>query len=299
MRYAVLIFLGFLIKSSTFANTVNILSWWGYANNPQIQNLVKKSCKINLSIDSYYSDNEFLDRIKLYKNTYDIVIFSNTIANLIKSEIKLNKSSLKYITDNYLGIIKNNLLRANYPDNFYIYGLTVSGILYSRLEINNSAKYIILDDPIEGPTGIKILKKYNKNINYKNLYITNGYNKIYQQGDFTAAFIWAGDAIENIKKHHNFKFQTDPEYSRITYDILAHLNDYQSTMCATKVLLSKKAQEIMQNNDFYLSPLDINIKDQEIFKKFKFLDNISEKQYHENNIKWIKLKTTILNSKND
>lgn len=275
--------LSLLLSSTSFGQTLNVLSWWGYVNNSTLQNLVQETCDVNLSIDSYYTDNEFIERILLNQESYDIAIFSNILTKLVSAKLALTQSPLQNTVNHYLPAIQDHLAKVKNPKNFYIYGLTISGILINKnittyqhvannfFELANNYKLIILDDPIEG---LQFINHHN-NINYKNLYITNGYNKIYQSANFAAAFIWAGDALENIKQHHELKFYLDDQYSHLTYDIITHLNNDEKTICATKVLLSHKAQEIMQDNDLYLSPLGIEPKDKtqrQIY--YKFINNM-------------------------
>ena len=70
-----------------YNRAVNILTWWGYIDYPEIINAAEKRCHAKISFDQYYSNDEFLRRWREQRDSYDIIIFSNTIYPGIKNEI--------------------------------------------------------------------------------------------------------------------------------------------------------------------------------------------------------------------
>src|SRR5262245_4866842 len=90
-----------LSSTSLFAlekSTVNILSWFGYLGSPEIIQLVEKECNVGLSVDEYYSNEEFIRRWKVQKDEYDVLIFSNLLYKGLKENIALKNTSLSSIS---------------------------------------------------------------------------------------------------------------------------------------------------------------------------------------------------------
>jgi spermidine/putrescine-binding protein len=75
-----------LASTNCFAEkerSVNVITWWGYLDSPEVAQEVKKQCHVNLSHDTYYTNNEFLRRVNTNKTRYDIIIFTQTIYDLV------------------------------------------------------------------------------------------------------------------------------------------------------------------------------------------------------------------------
>ena len=52
--------LSILLSTNAFSKpAVNILSWWDYINSEEIIKLVENKCNVDVSIDEFYSNDEF------------------------------------------------------------------------------------------------------------------------------------------------------------------------------------------------------------------------------------------------
>lgn len=265
--------------------TVNVLTWWGYLNYPEIKNEIEKKCNVNISYDEYYSNDEFLQRFSKEHNNYDITIFSYTIYNLIKDKIALKHSDLWKNSLQYNPIIKQHYDQGKFPPNVVFFQHSLTGFLWNPAIINispsdqifsifNKAKtnlVVMIDDPVEATNLMKLgFREQNKNIsdsniltinNFKQLtqnskvYITNGDNNIYNKPNFAFAYSWSGDAIAIItNSKNNDQFLIHPKLSYITADFLAVLNNKPEVNCVAKVLSSSEILNFIQNKDYYFSP---------------------------------------------
>ena len=287
-------------------DTVNILTWWGYLDSNDLISMVEKECNVKISYDEYYTNIEFLRRWKTQRQNYDIVIFSETIYDLVKDEIALKTGSLYELSQDYHPIIKEQYERYNFPPNvtFYIHSLTgflwnpdvvsltKNEKLYSIFEKAKDKITIILDDPAEAEKLISLgyyeaihgekegkgyknklipltVKNFKKLIQQSKVYIVNDYNKIYTNKDFAFAFIWSGDAVTYLKKSEKkYKFLVHDNLSYVSSDLLAHLNHKDHVIATAKALMSKKAMGLVQNNEYYFSPyLDISDVNDPVFLK--------------------------------
>ncbi len=286
--------------SNSSKNTVNVLTWWGYLNHPEIINSVENQCGVKLSFDEYYSNEEFLRRWREKKN-YSVIIFSNTIYPIIKKDVAIKNSPLRKRAFDYAPIIKNHYFQSNYPPNVIYYIHSLTGFLWNSEAIKLTQKdsisdifekaknnYIIfIDDPTEelnlfqtekninNPSGILTLSNFHQlTKNNNRIFITNDYSRLYENSNFAFSFIWSGDAIDNLKESHKkLLFMIHPKLSYISTDLLAVLNNDKETLCVANSLTSKANMAILQNKDYYFSPY-LNIEDvqdnvfKEIYKDF-------------------------------
>lgn len=269
--------------------SVNALSWWGYLDSPAVAQEVKNKCNVNLSHDTYYTNNEFLRRVNTNKTHYDIIIFSHTMYDLIKNQIPKNKVNLAAFAENFNPIIKKQYQQRNFPHNVIYFMHSLSGFLWNPNVISLSEQdsvedifrkankniVVMIDDPLEiwnlidktyGSKNNTEFKNYNETVplnsdNFKRLiqnttvYMANNYNQIYDQKNFAFAFGWSGDAIVYMKQaNKSFKFLIHPKLSYISSDLMAAMNDDPQTICVAKVLMSKKVLDIVENYTYYFSP---------------------------------------------
>ncbi len=109
--------------------TVNILTWWGYLDYPEVVSDIEKKCNVKVSYDEYYSSSEFLRRER--QENYDIVIFSGTIYDLVKANIGLKKSNLWRQSLNYNPIIRKHYLHSDFTPNVVYFLHSLTGFLWN------------------------------------------------------------------------------------------------------------------------------------------------------------------------
>ena len=280
--------------TSTFAAngpTVNILTWWGYLDYPEIRQIIENKCQANISYDNYYSNTEFTRRWNTQEENYDIIIFSDTIYNSVKSEIARKDSDLWKLSNDYNPIIKKHYHDEKMPSNvvYFIHSLTVflwnpalvqlneSDTIFSIFKKADNNIVVIIDDPIEAANLIGHGLDENKSNSYtltKNphytyltkenfmkiadrtkVYITNDYSQIYLKPTFAFSFTWSGEAMVDLSKSgKNYNFLIHPKLSYISSDLLAVLNNKPASLCVAKTLASKEVMSVLQNKDFYFSP---------------------------------------------
>lgn len=260
---------------------VNILSWWGYLEHPEMIRDVEKTCNVRLSHDTYYSNTEFLRRWHESKHTYDIVIFSDTLYKTVEDDIKLPAGTLKGQSLHYHPVIKKKYLSRHYPPNVAYFLHSLTGFLWnpkvvmlSQQDTINSifskAKtnlVIMVDDPVEVKMllqlGGEMIKKevpltldsLKEIAQQAKLYVTNDYNQLYQQQNFAFAFLWSGEAIQNLRKaEQHYEFLVHPKLSYISTDLLAALNNKKSVNCVAEHLTGEGTLNFLQNKMYYLSP---------------------------------------------
>jgi hypothetical protein len=144
--------------------TVNILTWWGYLDQPELIKKIEKKCDAQISVDQYFSNSEFLRRYHEQKSSYDIIIFASTIFEIIRSDIpNLPKSPLWKQSNQYNRYIKQHYLKANYPRNVIYFAHSISGFLLNPKTIKlsgnesletifnkaNGKKIVLMDDSAE------------------------------------------------------------------------------------------------------------------------------------------------------
>lgn len=262
-------------------DSINVLTWWGYLDSPEINEIVKSECNVTISHDTYYTNDEFLRRMTTNKSSYDIVIFSQTIYNLVKDKIPKNNVDLTDISKKFNPTIKMEYLRQKYPPNIIYFMHSLSGFLWNPKVINitdhdsiqdifkKAGKNIVvlIDDPVEIWNLINIaypIKKdsvhlasenFGKLVQDATVYMTNNYNQTYNQNNFAFAFGWSGDAMVYMQQStQKLNFLIHPKLSYISSDMLAAMNKKNNTICVAKVLLSKRVLDIVQNNTHYFSP---------------------------------------------
>lgn len=284
------IILIFTFLNCAFANiknrkeVVNILTWWDYLDIELIKKAENK-CGAIISYDEYYTNDEFLRRWTNQKENYQVIIFSQTIYNIIKNKLpRINSSKLFNNAEQYNKIIKNHYLKMNYPANVVYYIHSLTGFLWNPENITISTKdtidfifkkannkYVaIIDDPVEfekliladfglskKPPAETILtiKNFNKITKNANVYITNNSDKIYTVPDFAFTLIWSGEAMNDlIQSNNKFKFLIHPKLSYISSDLISQTSNSNGAYCVSKYLSSKEAIKITEEKYHYFSP---------------------------------------------
>lgn len=302
--------------------SVNILTWWGYLDYPEINSIIEKQCHVKVSFDEYYSNTEFLRRWKNQKQNYDIVIFSDTIYDVIKNEVAVKNSPLWKQSLNYNPIVKKQYDQHHFPSNVTFFAHALTGFLWNPHVIDltsNDSVYtmfkkaknklvVIIDDPVEARKLISLgyyealygdekyrnfkddlvpLTKGNfkKLVQDSSVYITNNYNRIYGSQSFAFSFTWSGEAVVDLKgSKENYQFLVHPKLSYVSSDLLANLNNRPEVVCAAKTLTSLKVMSLLQNDDYYFSPY---VNDSEVTDPF-FKNIYSQFKKELPRLSWIK-----------
>ena len=224
-------------------SSVKIITWWGYLENKSddVQKIEKK-CNAKLSIDEFYSNSEFIDRINKSKNTnksYEIMIYSDTVSEILQDAVN-KKQVLDVDLRNYNSAIHSYFLEHKLGKNTGIFQLSLTGFLYNKknIEINEidsldsifrkvgSKVAVLVDDQVEIVT---LLRRWQcekhpatcskifpdffpTDESLKSLFgtaktlITADLGTVDRHPDFALAYTWSGDSIARVEKNKNLGF---------------------------------------------------------------------------------------------
>jgi hypothetical protein len=282
-----IIYLFLFLITSTYASnipTVNVIAFWGFLDDPKIIRAIENKCKVKFSHDAYYTNSEFLDTFNHRKSDYDVIILSNLIYGSVKDKLPKLNSDLWIASDNYYPYFKNYYRTHGYAHNVAYFTHAMVGFLYNPkiitinkdqniFDIFEKAKdnYVVLVDD-SGEIGNMVTEAYkskNKNnkqtkLTYKNLknltqdskvFITNDFNKIYNNPKFAFAYIWSGDALLLMKKYpKQYKFIMPIKATSICTDLVVQMKDTTQAKCVAKELASPKLLKYFENDSYYFSP---------------------------------------------
>jgi hypothetical protein len=325
--------------SVAYANkpTVNVLTWWGYLDEPSTAKLIDQRCGATLSYDNYTSNDDMQRRWKVNQNKYDILIFSDSIYNAIKDKIVLKKSNLWKNSKKYNHVIREKYINSNFPHNiaFFLHSLTLfiwnsknihltsDDTVQSIFKKAKNRKVILLDDPVE--INMLLSEAMNDDINDKNnklslvnfkkltqtnkIFISNEINNIYNEKDFAFSYEWSGDAFSKKLKTYTLSHTINDHLSYISTDLIAQVQDTTAAACVANVLASKEFLTHVQNKSRYFSPygnVDAVPEGQfkDLYKKFlkdlsklKWLDPPSSEQLTKLNQEWNNVKYDLTQSR--
>lgn len=300
-----------ILLASNKPKSVNVLTWWGYLDDPKISALVKEKCGANISFDEYYSNDEFFNRFEENPNQYDIIIFSQIMYGVIGKQIASNNSILNTLSGGYVNFIKTHYKNNQFPNNVAYFTMSVMGFLWNPVNIElspndnvidafkkgGSNDVVLIDDPMEVNNVMKLafndksnlpilsVENMRKMTQDTNVYITDDYSKIYDSKNFAFSYLWSGDAFYDMQKqNYKYKFLVNQKSSYICPDLIAQLKDNTTTACVAKVLGSRQVLNIVQNSDYYFSPYgdSSEINDKEFQSFYTSLFNMMP------NMRWIK-----------
>lgn len=297
---------GILLSSHLFAasNTVqtnkepwvNVLTWWGYLDDPRIKQEVQNQCHVNLSYDEYYTNEQFLNMYNKQHQNYDILIFSNLLYGGMEGKIADNQSNLWQVSNNYYPYFKQYYLSHGYAHNVVFFTHAMMGFLYNPNVIqiapdqnifnifkNAGDNYVILvDDPAEARNLLSLGYRtsgqewppstYDKqgmaNLTYDNLirvtqnskvFITNDFNQIYKLPNFAFSFMWSGDALLSVQQSGKpYKFVLHPNLSYVCTDLLAQIKETPAASCVANVLTGQKVMGVVEQSSYYFTPYFVN-----------------------------------------
>jgi len=324
-----LLFSGLVVASPAKEN-VNVLTWWAYLDNPEIVSYVEKQCDVKLTFDEYYSNDEFLHRWEAHRDYYDVIIFSDTIYNLVKDKIPhLANSNLWRNSDEYHPAIKNHYLKRHYPKNIAYFLHSMSGFLWNPNNISLAAtdtvsdifkkvgnKYVvIMDDPSEAKRLVESngsrefsIDNFKKMAQQASVFVTNDYSQIYNKPEFAFSYGWSGEAVVDLlASNKNYKFLVHPKLSHISSDLIAMTSSRHKSACVSKMLSSRKVLNLVQNKEFYFTPYvsDRSAKNKfflELYAMFKkaltkdlWSDSVKMENFRSNNKEWQLIKIELNN----
>jgi hypothetical protein len=117
----------FCYTQISFAN-VNVISWWGYFSQDIIKVLENK-CNTKISVDIYYSNSEFLRKMRKYK--YSVAVFGNSSYDMIEKQIDASAKHFNNITNLYHKDVLKKFKNQKYYKNTAIFNMATAGFLFN------------------------------------------------------------------------------------------------------------------------------------------------------------------------
>ncbi len=277
--------------------TVNILTWWGYLDDPGLIARTEKACDVKISHDVYYSNDEFLRRWRGSEDNYDILIFTESIYNSAAPHLPIIETPLWQEANDYNPVIKAHYFEKKFPPNVVYYAHALTGFLWNKplVSINQNTSFqeifsqskghtiALIDDPLEVKILLDTKGAHNTQsiddsihtfdnietlLNNTKIIPINNYRQLSDHKDLALIFTWSGEAIRDVINNSNaWEFTINQNLSQISSDLLAQTSNSSASYCVAKHLTSKSEMNFMQNKEFYFSPYVDN--SQVINKNFK------------------------------
>ena len=266
---------------------VNILTWWDYLNVGDIKKTIENDCKCTISYDEYYSTNDFLKRYANQAAQYDILIFSDSIYQVMKDNLPKIKVDVKDILKKYHPSVRKHYNDQQYTDNMMIFDMATSGFLYNKKntqiegsdkidDLFNKSKDKVVsigDDYAEVYTLFgKIpspldFKRYKSHV--KDLIITNKLDRIPYDKDFSFSYSWSGETLVYLVNQDNSDLDlfVHQDLSHISKDIVVMILDSPEKRCVYKRLVSEDIVKKVTESELYFSPFGPQDRKNSVFKK--------------------------------
>lgn len=266
--------------------TVNVITWWGYLNYPELLHPIEQACNATISFDEYYSDQEFLSRVN--KVPYDIAIYSNASLKTFFNQVKPANVDIKTgLVGNYQKDILKAYQSESIPANTVYFQLSLIGFLWNprnvTLEKSDSietifakakGKTIVLPDeplqvlkllsntkyagnpkkaneiPIPSVDGINQLTDGTKIVTAVSL------GEIYKNPNFAFAYSWSGEAMDKVINNSlDYRFLIHPQLSHWATDVLTLITRKPAAECvAEKLGGATFLNTLSANHSYYFSP---------------------------------------------
>ena len=313
----------FCLQSSIAAEPVNIIAWWDYID-PGVIEQAENQCGVEISIDEYYSDPEFLRRTE--STDYDIAIYSDTVySRFIESNVTSEKDLQSQFVPEYLEPVRENFELGNYQKSSVYYQLALTGLLYnpevaplsatdSIEEIFAKAKgktVVMLDEHVEvlyllskrqssDLDGVSTIGGIVDLFTDVNINVTNALANLTTKDDFAFAFTWSGEALERIHNTSpNLAFLVHPTLSHISKDMLTLMTEKDSAECVARKLSEPYHLNLITKSSFYFSPFEnksdntdvyneLNENFQSSLNSIESLTRITPEQYEQLDLEWQK-----------
>lgn len=259
----------------------------------QLTQQVENSCHVKIDFNNYDSYDQMIDYLREpSKGQYDIVIASDTFEKGILDYIKNPSSDLYKTSRHYNPYVRQHMRELHYPPNVAFFQLALTGFVYNPKLVHPSKNFcikdafkiaekhivIMMDDPYETAVMvqrcyysheprlpltkkqiIRNLHRFQKEAMGKKIWFSELYNPRDNSKDFALQYIWEGDGMlikkaVNSNTKQRLKFMIPQDYTYITSDILATLNNKPATNCVARQLTSPHYIESMDQDQYYFSP---------------------------------------------
>jgi hypothetical protein len=316
-----------LLSKNAFA--VNVVAWINFIK-PEVVLELENDCNTKISVDGYYSTDEFLKKMKQYK--YDVGIFSSEIYDVIENKIDTSSDHFKNIKQNYHPNINKLFKKQIFSNKTGLFSLTTTGFLYNpnvvQISENNSIADIfakaqgkevsIIDEPIES---FKLITKGRRaseaHITSESVpqlqqlvagtkpLITNDIKAIVKKEDFAFSYTWSGVAFMRIRENPHLKFIHHPDLTYASADLIAPFSADAKVLCVTKKLASKRYIDKSMAYVHFFSPYEVptNFVHKEYqavhrtflddYNSLKWLEDLNNNEYNRLNKIWSQFKVAI------
>ena len=283
LRIAKIAIFFFLFTFSTISFSkveVNIITWWGYFFEDLLEE-VESKCDAKIYFDEYYSNPEFLRRVK--KNSYDIAVFSDTVYSTFSKTVSSSGINIqKGRVSKYKPVIRDLYLNGKHGVDTTIFQISSTGFLWNPKnisidtddsigEIFRKAKnktVVLLDENVEistllsrlagGIQGNKLrfpsISTIKSLIWGINVVVSNNLGTIFLKPDFAFAYTWSGEAYRIVSKHNLLKYTIHPNLSHWSKDVLTLISQKKESACVAKELSSKSYLNKLVERTYYFSP---------------------------------------------
>ncbi len=329
-----LLILSIFLSTQAFSRpAVNILSWWDYINSEDVIKLVENKCDVDVSIDEFYSNDEFSRRVR--KSDYDVIVHSEAAYSSVKDLIAKSDSTFaKEHVENYHPLIKKRYKELEFSDNTAYLAMYLTVLLWDKDQVSikgdddiqnilykSREKCVVLTDDqyeishiFKSLTGSKTwsIPKYEavSRYFYRTKFIaTNLIGSLVKHKDFAVAYTWSGSALGalNSNPDKNLEIMVHPKLSHASADMISVLNNKKASACVARVLSSKKVIETTQTTmSHYFSPYgkiagrkvssDYSYIENEFFKRLKpsnWLPDFSKENAINLNHNWQRVKVEL------
>lgn len=321
-----------LAASVNATEPVNIISWWSYIN-PEIKSEIEDKCDVQISVDEYYSNPEFLRRVK--RQNHDIAIYSDTVyRTFIDAVSTATRDISSGLVNQYIEPLQEEYYRSNYLTNTVYYQFSLTGFLWNpniiTLNKKDSIKQIfakaetntvvVLDEHVEV---LNLLSKIEESGLSKNdfvmpsiskvlslfkdsdIVVANALGSLVNKNDFAFAYTWSGEALWKIQTvAPQLKFLVHPKLSHWSKDLITLISSKDSSACVIRELAGSKHLNKLAVDTYYFSPYaneyyisdaynDIYNAFIESLKNIQPLKRLSPEQYDELDLEWQKIKVNL------
>jgi hypothetical protein len=279
IKFVILSILMLAMNSRCFSASierVNILTWWGYLAPTDLLS-VEKKCGAKISVDEYFSNSEFLRRWDNKKQTHEIVLFSNTIYNLIDQSLR-NQNFESADFEPYDSSLKTKIDHLHLKRGTRVFLLSLTGFVWDKSKIQidvskplnqflknvDNRMFVIMDDAVEG---LDLLDKMNlysssQKLNVAEIekhklkiLISNDLEKLIGNKKFSFSYFWSGGSLKEIAKNKGiYSFTVHPEFSHVTADLISLVKSTPGARCVYKSLSSKSFIREIASKTYYFSP---------------------------------------------
>lgn len=249
---------------------IKIFSWWGYLDYDNIRSKIAQSCQCEISVDTYYTSQELLRRINNQTSSHDIIIFTESIYDIILDSLKTNISAKKL---KYHPVIQREVDKIKYPENFRLFALGNTVLLYNKKSITidqddtffsivkkSRSKIIsVLDDYMESNLLIGDIKKISEIKPYLDkteLYFTNNPVKIVNEKNFSWSVVWSDSGQKWLSelKNPDLDLAFISKLSYTSKDLITLQSDHLASRCVFNYLSSEDVLKSIHQRLNYISP---------------------------------------------